>query len=103
MQTAASGSATARATIPRLVVVEITTGGPWFIKKVAVNGSSVRYTSVAGQPAIWISGAPHALVLPIGGSRLAGNTLLWQHGPLTLRLEADLDLTHARAIAAGFR
>lgn len=88
---------------PRLVVVEITTGGPWFIKKVAADGSTVRHTSVAGQPAIWISGAPHALVLPIGGARLAGNTMLWQHGPLTLRLEADVDLTHARAIAASFR
>jgi hypothetical protein len=35
--------------------------------------------------------------------RLARNTLLWEHGPLTLRLEGDLSLAEALRIARSFR
>ena len=35
--------------------------------------------------------------------RLARNTLLWEHGPLTLRLEGDLTLPEALEFARSFR
>ena len=88
---------------PRLVVAETRTGGPWFVKKAAATGTTVRYASVGRDPALWIEGAPHQLALPAGETRLAGNTLVWQHGPLTLRVEADVDLARARALATSFR
>lgn len=87
----------------RLLVAEIRTGSPWFVKKVAVNGTTVRYLAVGGSPGIWIEGAPHGLFLPGGGVKLARNTLLWQRGELTLRLEGAFDRKQAVRIALSFR
>ena len=88
---------------PRLLVAELRTGSAVFLKKVAGQGSMVRWTTVDGEPAIWIEGRPHQLALPGGEVHLAGNTLLWQRGALTLRLEAKVGLERARALAASFR
>jgi hypothetical protein len=89
---------------PRLLVAETRTGGPWLFKKVAAADTTVRPTQVEGRPALWIAGARHQLRLPLpgGGVHLAGNTLLWQQGALTLRLEADVGLERARQVAAAF-
>jgi hypothetical protein len=35
--------------------------------------------------------------------RLAGNVLLWQQGPLTIRIEATRTLRQARALAQSLR
>ncbi|HEY6055093.1 MAG TPA: hypothetical protein VIU86_14250, partial [Gaiellaceae bacterium] len=87
----------------RLLVAEIRTGSPWFVKKVAGQGTTVRYLTVGGAPAIWIEGTPHDLFLPGGAVKLARNTLLWQRGELTLRLEGALDRKDAVRIALSFR
>lgn len=57
-------------------------------------GASVEHLIVAGQPAFWITGEPHALAyLNASGRaiedrvRLVGDVLLWQRGEVTLRLE----------------
>ena len=76
----------------------------------AKTAPGVRLTSVGGDFAIWFD-APHEVVLLTddhGGTRrepprLAGHTLIWQTEHETLRLEGDLTLERALAIAASAR
>jgi hypothetical protein len=76
----------------------------------AKTAPGVRWTSVGGDFAIWFD-APHEVVLLTddhGGTRrepprLAGHTLIWQTEHETLRLEGDLTLERALAIAASAR
>ncbi len=65
-----------------------------------------RSVVVAGQPGLFLEGGPHVVFLePRPGEavetrgRLAGNTLLWERGEATMRLEADVDLPTAVRIA----
>lgn len=73
-----------------------------FFKKAAAN---VEPLMVDGAQAVWVPG-PHFFMwrTPDGEIRdeppyLAGSTLLWERDGLTLRLEADLTLPEAVAIA----
>jgi hypothetical protein len=82
---------------------------PDFVKKV-VAGGLVEEVQVAGQPGYWFSGEPHFFTyVDRGGqlnderTRLAGNTLVWQAGALTLRLEGQLSRQEALRIAASMR
>ncbi len=55
---------------------------------------------------LWLPG-PHELVLPDAdgsavGGRSAGNTLLWEQGGLTIRIETALTKAEAVAIAETF-
>jgi hypothetical protein len=59
---------------------------------------------------VWIAGRPHELVFvdangqPRSDSvRLAGNTLLWQHGDVLVRLEAHVPKAEALRIAQTMR
>jgi hypothetical protein len=65
----------------------------------------VFYAAVNGTDALWFE-EPHevALLEPDGtmvthSARLAGHTLIWQEGLVTLRLEGDVDLGRAQEIA----
>lgn len=64
-----------------------------------------EHASVAGGDALWIPTAHEVTVVGSTGdvrqlpSRLAAPTLVWVEGELTLRLEGDLDLAQAVAIA----
>jgi hypothetical protein len=78
---------------------------PEFLKKVAVAGL-VEEVTVGGEPGYWFSGEPHFFTyVDAAGqfreerTRLAGNTLIWQHGDLTLRLEGQLPKEEAIRIA----
>jgi hypothetical protein len=51
---------------------------------------------------VWIGGR-HALYLPGGPPSAAGHALIWQRGPLTLRLEAAVGRDQALAIARSVR
>ena len=82
---------------------------PEFIKKVAVAGQ-VEFLEVDGEPAYWFSGEPHFFTyLDRAGNfreeqtRLAGNTLIWQRGELTLRLEGEISKEEALRIAESMR
>ena len=82
---------------------------PDFIKKV-VAGGLVEEVQVAGQPGYWFSGEPHFFTyLDTRGeitdeqTRLAGNTLVWQAGAQTLRLEGQLPKQEALRIAESMR
>ena len=63
------------------------------------GGYWLRYR---GEPGIWIGGR-HALYLPGGPPVAAGRALIWQHGPVTLRLEAAVGLERALAVARSVR
>ncbi len=77
---------------------------PAVIKKFA---DDVVFYRLDGHDAFWLR-SPHPLVYTdIGGvehterSRIAGPTLVWQRGPVTLRLEGVADPERARQIAAS--
>src|SRR5829696_4717943 len=78
---------------------------PEFLKKVTGAGM-VQVVTVGGEPGYFFSGEPHffsyrdtAGQFREERTRLAGNTLIWQRGDLTLRLEGDLPLAEAVRIA----
>ena len=72
--------------------------GAYVIKKAALGTTDVEYVDVNGDPGIWIGGR-HAVYLPGGPPRASGHALIWQHGSLTLRLEAAVSRERALAIA----
>ena len=70
----------------------------------------VEQVTVGGEPGYWFSGEPHffayrdaAGTLREEQTRLAGNTLIWQRGDLTLRLEGELPKEEAIRIAESMR
>jgi hypothetical protein len=71
----------------------------------AKTAPGVQFTSVGGDFAIWFDQPHEVVVLSPDGStraetaRLAGHTLIWERGPVTLRLEGDLDLRRAVELA----
>jgi hypothetical protein len=82
---------------------------PLFLKKMAVAGM-VEEVTVGGEPGYWFSGEPHFFTYEDAGgnvreerTRLAGNTLVWQRGDLTLRLEGEITKQEALAIAESMR
>jgi hypothetical protein len=58
---------------------------------------------------VYLSGAPHEVVFAQNGVirsdrvRLAGNVLLWQEGPVTVRIEGVRTLGQGLAIARSLR
>jgi hypothetical protein len=88
---------------PRLLLTELR--GTAFIDKAVQPGTNIERVRVGRDPGAWIP-EPHVVVIrdPSGAihdtePRLAGKTLLWQHGELTLRLEGDLSQADALRIA----
>jgi hypothetical protein len=80
------------------------------VLKEAGPGTRVEQVAVNGAPGYWLEGEPHTVVfIDASGSpfpdtlRLAGNTLLWEQGGVTYRLEADISLLQALTIAQSFR
>ena len=82
-----------------------------FISKTAGPETEIEPVTVDGAPGWWLAGEPHEFVyldretgkVRLETLRLAGNTLLWQRGELTLRLEGDLSREEALRIAEGVR
>jgi hypothetical protein len=82
---------------------------PDFLKKVAGAGM-VQVVTVGGEPGYWFSGEPHFFSYQDSAgqfreerTRLAGNTLIWERGDLTLRLEGQLSKEEALRIAESMR
>lgn len=84
--------------------------GSAFLKKVAGSGTVVEQVTVSGEPGLFISGEPHFFSW-VGADRserfepvyLARDVLLWQRGPLLLRLEGELTLERALAVSRSVR
>lgn len=88
---------------PGLLLFEFESGGgAEVLKKATLGKTDVEYVRVGGHPGIWI-GAHHALYLPGGPPVAAGRVLIWQDGPVTLRLEAAVGRDRAIAIAHSVR
>jgi hypothetical protein len=97
---------------PRLLVSEFRGDtNPLLIGKEAGPGTSIEAVTVGeDNPGFWVEGEPHEFMYrgPDGEPRfdtirLAGNALLWQRGPLTLRIEGDLTKEQALELAATLR
>ncbi|MBI4172655.1 MAG: hypothetical protein HY511_07825 [Actinobacteria bacterium] len=83
---------------------------PVFLKKLAGGGTVVEQVTVSGERGLFISGDPHFFywVGEDGSLRdepvyLARDVLLWQRGRLLLRLEGELTLERALAVARSVR
>jgi hypothetical protein len=81
---------------------------PGFITKDVGPGTTVEETSVNGDPGWWIAGESHTIIIQVGAGsdqmetlRLAANTLVWEHGGVTYRIESALSKTDAFRIARG--
>jgi hypothetical protein len=75
--------------------------GAFPIEKLVTREQRVERLRVNGAPGIWIEGS-HVVEL-FGQPRVAGSTLLWQAGRLTLRLEGHLTKEQALRIASSIR
>lgn len=83
---------------------------PEFFGKELGPGSSLEKVTVRGRPGYWIEGEPHLVYLVERSGevreesgRLAGNTLLWEEGGVTFRLESSLSREEALRVAESLR
>ena len=91
----------------KLVVLQ--SEGTFFTKEVGPR-TRVEHLRLNGEDAIWISGPRHVFGYVAGPGQdraaelyLVGNALIWQRGPLTLRLEGKVSRAEAVRIARSFR
>jgi hypothetical protein len=92
--------------VGRLLIIEFRGSGVPFVFKLAGPGTHIRMLRVNGGPGVYLSGAPHQLLLQESNGevvrdrvRLAGNVLVWQQGPVTIRIEGTHTLGQALAVA----
>ena len=92
---------------PRLVLSELR-GAVWdgMVKKVGSSGTRIDEVTVNGEQGLFITGDEHfVMFFDENGSitdeptYLAGTVLLWNRGPLLLRLEGDLTRAEALELA----
>lgn len=81
-----------------------------FFGKMIGPGTTLTEVTVNGGPGYWIEGNPHVIFFKdaLGNFRdenlrLASNTLLWQQGDVTLRIEGPLTKAQALQIAASMQ
>ena len=77
-----------------------------YLDKMVDVGTSVERLTVDGNRALWLEGGPHFVVFrtdtgEMGDDmgRLAGNTLLVEHGTKLVRIEGEIDRERAIEIA----
>ena len=94
------------------VVVEVrgTVDENLLLGKATSPGTTVDPVNVSGARGYWIEGAPHLFFYRDANGnatqdtmRLAGNTLVWERGDVTLRLEAHVSKDQALRLGASFR
>jgi hypothetical protein len=94
----------------RALIIEFRGTATPFMFKVIGPLTAVKPVRVNGSPGVYVSRAPHEVFFqtPTGQIhsdrvRLAGNVLIWQQGPLTIRIEGTRTLGQARALAQSLR
>jgi rRNA maturation protein Nop10 len=95
---------------PRAFVTEFRASVERVIFKKVATDTRVEQVRIDGDPGYFLSGSPHqfSYVDRYGEYReelvrLVGNTLVWERGPVTLRLEADVSKADALKIAHSVR
>jgi hypothetical protein len=96
--------------VGRVLITEFRGTAQPFIFQVIDPGTHVMTTRVNGAPGVYLSGAPHQVLFGTSNGviradrvRLAGNVLIWQHGPLIVRIEGTHTLAQALALARSLR
>jgi hypothetical protein len=92
---------------PRMLMTQFqATGAQTYAEKIVPQEGTVEPVSVAGAPGLWIGGPAHAFnYVDRHGRvdeetlRLAAQTLIWQRGDVTYRLEASVSKEEALRIA----
>jgi hypothetical protein len=81
-----------------------------FAEKFTKEATRVEEVTVGRELGYWLTGEPHGFVyqdrdgkLREETARLAGSTLLWTHGTLTLRLEGQVSKQEALRLAESMR
>jgi hypothetical protein len=93
----------------RMILSELPGDYRPYLQKTISETSVVTETEVNGRPALWLEGAHYVEFADATGhfgfepARLAGRVLLWERNGVTFRLEGDLTLDQARAVAAAVR
>ena len=90
----------------RVLITEFRGTAQPFIFKLIGPSTSPKVTRVNGTEGIYLSGAPHEVLFQASNGqirtdrvRLAGNVLIWQQGPVIVRIEGARTLGGALAIA----
>jgi hypothetical protein len=90
----------------RVLIIEFRGTATPFVLKLVGPGTKVKLVRVNGGPGVWLSGAPHEVlfqaqtgVVQTDRIRFAGNVLMWQQGPVTIRIEGAHTLARALALA----
>jgi hypothetical protein len=96
--------------VGRFLVMEFRGQANPFMEKVIGQATHVTRVSVNGGPGVYLSGAPHELFFQDAAGnvrtdavRLAGNLLLWQQGPVIVRIEGAPTLAAALELARSLR
>ena len=94
---------------PAWLVMEVVAPSELLLEKIALTGAHVRRLTVNGRPGVWVEG-PQELVYVLRDKdgaveepRLSGNTLIWEQGGVSVRIETTHGLAEALAVAAGMR
>ena len=94
---------------PNVVLTEAR-GDLGFSKKFISPRTSIEPLLVNGHDGLWLSGAPHVVMYFDSSGRgyakhvrIAGNTLVWARGTVTLRIEGPLTRAEALALAGSIR
>jgi hypothetical protein len=94
---------------PRVVLTEARSD-LGLTKKVASKRTRIEPLLVNDHAGMWIAGAPHVVMYfdsqGLGRAknvRIAGNTLVWAYGSVTLRIEGPITRAKALALAASIR
>jgi hypothetical protein len=93
-----------------VLIIEFRGTATPFIFKLIGPGTKVKLLRVNGGWGVYLSGAPHEVLfqtqtgqIQTDRIRLAGNVLIWQQGPLTIRIEGTHTLAQALTLAHSLR
>jgi hypothetical protein len=93
-----------------VLIIEFRGTATPFVFKLIGPGTKAKLVRINGGPGVYLSGAPHEVLFQTQTGqvqtdrvRLAGNVLMWQQGPVTIRIEGTHTLAQALALAQSLR
>jgi hypothetical protein len=96
--------------VGNMLVIEFRGRSTPFVMKLAGPGTLISRLRIDRQPAVYISGSPHVVLFQVRDGnvesdfvRRAGDVLIWQRGPLTIRIEGSRSLAQALALVRSLR